>query len=211
MPRAIEVAPANYLRRSFFARPTLDCARSLIGRLLVRETPDGVVGGRIVEVEAYVGADDPACHAAAGRTRRNRVMWGPPGFIYVYFTYGMHHCMNLVTEPDGFAAAVLLRALEPTVGVSILAAHRAHLPRPLWLSGPGRICSGLGIDLRHNGADLERGPIRVGRGRREMGPVGSSPRIGIRHGRDRRWRYYVLGHPSVSGGRGPAGGGRRRA
>jgi DNA-3-methyladenine glycosylase len=138
-------------------------------------------------------------------------MWGPPGFAYVYFTYGIHHCLNLVTEREGFAAAVLIRALEPTVGIPILARRRGHLARQLWLSGPGRVCAGLGVDLRQDGVDLERGTIRVSRGRRAMGDVGCSGRIGIRRGTDRRWRFYLLGHPSVSGKRGTGGGDRRRA
>ena len=211
MPPVTEGVAASHLHRSFFARPTLDCARALLGRQLVHHGEDGPVGGRIVEVEAYVGAEDPACHAAAGRTRRNRVMWGPPGFVYVYFTYGMHHCLNLVTEAEGFGAAVLIRALEPTVGIPILAGRRTHLPRHRWLSGPGRVCAGLEIGLQHDGTDLQRGVIRVSRGRRAMGQVSCSARIGIRRGRDRLWRFYLLGHPSVSGRRGAGGGDRGRA
>jgi DNA-3-methyladenine glycosylase len=212
LPPVTEAEPvgATHLRRAFFERPTLDCALALLGRQLFHRSREGPVGGRIVEVEAYVGADDPACHAAAGRTRRNRVMWGPAGFAYVYFTYGMHHCLNLVTEREGFGAAVLIRALEPTLGLPVLARRCSHLPRHLWLSGPGRVCAGLGVDLSHDGSDLERGPIRVGRGRRRMGEVACSVRIGIRRGSDRPWRFYLAGHPSVSGPRAARGAAGRR-
>jgi DNA-3-methyladenine glycosylase len=192
------VVSASRLGRAFFARPTLECARAVLGRLLVYEGGEGAVGGRIVEVEAYIGAGDPACHAAAGRTPRNQVMWGPPGFTYVYFTYGMHHCLNLVTEREGFGSAVLVRALEPAVGLDLLAPRRTHLPRRQWLSGPGRVCAALGLNLEHNGLDLTDGPIWVGRGRRALGPVGCSPRIGIRRGIENPWRLYFVGHPSVS-------------
>jgi DNA-3-methyladenine glycosylase len=199
------------LGAGFFARPTLECAPKLLGRLLVYEGDLGPMGGRIVEVEAYVGADDPACHAAVGRTRRNQAMWGPPGFTYVYFTYGMHHCLNLVTEREGFGAAVLIRALEPTVGLESLAKRRTHLPRALWLSGPGRVCAGLGLTLEHGGLELARGPLWVSRGRRALGEVGRSPRIGIRRATDRKWRFYFVGHPSVTRPNGASGRPRWRA
>jgi DNA-3-methyladenine glycosylase len=159
------------------------------------------VGGRIVEVEAYCGTADPACHAAAGRTTRNASLWGPPGRTYVYFTYGMHHCLNLVTEADGYPAAVLIRALEPAVGLDLLERRAGHLPPRLRLSGPGRVCAGLGLDRRHDGLDLSRGPLWVGRGRAAIGRCARSPRIGVRRGGDAAWRYYVAGNPSVSGGR----------
>jgi DNA-3-methyladenine glycosylase len=176
-------------------------AESLLGRLLVHDGPGGPVGGRIVEVEAYVGPGDPACHATAGLTARNRVLWGPPGHAYVYFTYGMHHCLNFVTESDGFPAAVLIRALEPTVGVERLRRERPHLaPRDL-LAGPGRVCAGLGLTLVHNGMDLARGPLWIGRGRRRPARIARGPRVGIRTGLDRPWRLFVVGHPSVSGRR----------
>ncbi len=198
--RGRAVSPPR-LGRAFFARPTLWVAPRLLGRLLVFEGPAGRVGGRIVEVEAYVGTDDPACHAAAGRTRRNGSMWGPPGHAYVYFTYGMHHCLNVVTEPDGFPAAVLVRALEPTVGTALLARRQPHLSPALRLSGPGRVCAGLGLDRRHDGLDLTMGPLWIGRDRRRVPRPGRSPRVGVRRGREPAWRFFVPGHPSVSGPR----------
>jgi len=187
------------LARRFYDRPTLVVAEELLGRTLVFESPEGAVGGRIVEVEAYIGADDPACHAVAGRTARNHVLWGPPGHAYVYFTYGMHHCLNVVTEADGFPAAVLIRALAPTVGRELLAYRQGHLPERLRLSGPGRLCAGLGISRAHDGLDLTASGLSIGRGRARLGPVARGTRVGIRVGQDRPWRLAVGAHPSVSG------------
>lgn len=187
------------LGRRFYDRPTLIVAEELLGRTLVFEGPEGAVGGRIVEVEAYIGSDDPACHAAAGRTARNGVMWGAPGHAYVYFTYGMHHCLNVVTESDGFPAAILLRALAPTVGLDLLARRQGHLPERLRLSGPGRLCAGLGLTRAHDGLDLTSSALGIGRGRARMGAVARAPRVGIRVGRDRPWRLAIRAHPSVSG------------
>jgi DNA-3-methyladenine glycosylase len=197
---------AARLSRRFYTRPTLEVAEALLGRLLVHEGTDGPVGGRIVEVEAYLGPDDPASHAVAGRTARNRSMWGEAGHAYVYFTYGMHHCLNVVTERAGFPAAVLIRALEPTVGVDVLRRHRPHLADRLLLSGPGRVCAGLGLAREHDGLDLTSGPLWIGR-QRGACAVARGPRVGIRVGLDRPWRLFVPGHPSVSApswaGRGP--------
>jgi DNA-3-methyladenine glycosylase len=159
-----------------------------------------------VEVEAYIGADDPACHAAAGCTGRNRTMWGPPGHAYVYFTYGMHHCLNLVTEREGFPAAVLIRALAPEVGTERLRRARPHLPERRLLSGPGRGGAGLGLTRAADGLDLTTGPLWVSRARRVPAAVGRGPRVGIRAGLDRPWRLFVAGDPAVSGRAGGAGG-----
>jgi DNA-3-methyladenine glycosylase len=164
----------------------------------VHESADGPLGGRIVEVEAYVGPEDPASHAAHGRTARNASMWGEPGHAYVYFTYGMHHCLNVVTEKAGLPAAILIRALEPTVGLEGLRRRRPHLADRLLLSGPGRVCAGLGLGREHDGLDLVSGPLWIGRARHEPGPVASGPRVGIRVGLDRPWRLFLPAHPSVS-------------
>lgn len=189
-------------------------AEALLGRLLVHESPDGPAGGRIVEVEAYIGPDDPASHAVAGRTARNASIWGEPGHAYVYFTYGMHHCLNVVTECDGFPAAILIRALEPTVGLDLLRRRRPHLAPRQILSGPGRVCRGLGLGREHDGLDLVSGPVWIGRARSAPRAVARGPRIGIRVGLDRPWRLAILGHPSVSApswvGREPRGPSRGR-
>jgi DNA-3-methyladenine glycosylase len=203
---------AARLGRGGFARPTLAVAEGLLGRLLVYEGAGGPVGGRIVEVEAYIGVDDPACHAAAGRTARNRAMWGPPGHAYIYFTYGMHHCLNLVTEREGFPAAVLIRALAPELGIERLRRARPHLPERRLLSGPGRVGAGLGLTRAADGLDLTTGPLWVSRARRAPAAVGRGPRVGIRAGLDRPWRLFVAGDPAVSGpARGTGGSGPARS
>ena len=203
MPPRTESTAATRLGRGFYARPTLEVAPGLLGRLLVFDGPRGPVGGRIVEVEAYAGTQDPACHAAAGRTRRNASMWGIPGRAYVYFTYGMHHCLNVVTEPAGEPAAVLIRALRPVLGQHLLARRLPHRPPERRLSGPGVVCAGLGLDLRHDGVDLVTGPLWIGRGRLRGVRVERSPRIGIRRAVERPWRFLWKGDRSVSGGARP--------
>lgn len=199
MPPATETRLAARLGRGFYAQPTLEVAPELLGRLLVFDGPRGPVGGRIVEVEAYVGTGDPASHAAAGRTRRNASMWGEPGHAYVYFTYGMHHCLNVVTEADGRPAAVLIRALRPERGLSLLARRLPHRPPERRLSGPGVVCAGLGLDRRHDGLDLVAGPLWIGRARCRGVHVERSRRIGIRHAIERPWRFYWKGERCVSG------------
>ena len=146
---------AERIPRAFFARPTLTVARELLGARLVHREPDGArVGGIIVETEAYIGEEDQGCHARAGRTPRTAVMYGPPGHAYVYFTYGMHWLFNVVTEREGFPAAVLVRALVPTEGLERIAARRAGRPRREWTNGPAKLCQALDIDGRYHGADL---------------------------------------------------------
>ena len=199
------------LPASFYARPTLDVARDLIGMTLVHEAADGLAAGTIVEVEAYIGEDDPACHAAPGPTRRNQPLYGPPGLAYVYFNYGVHWLVNAVTEPDGHPAAVLIRALSPTSGIDLMRARRA--PRRAGVTGewtgrdadlcrgPGNLTRALAITGAENQAPLSAGPLRIeGAARRAAAlPVAWSPRIGIRVGQERPWRAYVPGHAAVSG------------
>jgi len=150
------------LPRSFYARDTVAVARDLLGCVLVRRVGGGVLRGRIVEVEAYVGEEDQACHARAGRTPRTDVLYGPPGVAYVYLTYGMHHLLNAVTEPVGRPAAVLIRAAEPLSGLESMARARGVRGRDAiqayqLASGPAKLCQAFGLDLRHNRSDL-RGP-----------------------------------------------------
>jgi DNA-3-methyladenine glycosylase len=142
------------LRRDFFARDTLSVARGLLGQRLVRILDGERLSGRIVEVEAYIGEEDQASHARCGRTERNAPMYGPPGRAYVYFVYGMHHCLNVVTEPEGFPAAVLVRALEPLEGIEAMRARRDGRGDLELTSGPARLCQALGIDRRFDGVDL---------------------------------------------------------
>ena len=202
VPEPAAFAP---LPRDFFARPTLVVARALLGQVLVHESPEGVAAGRIVEAEAYLGPSDPASHAYR-RTRRSLVMWGPPGHAYVYFTYGNHFCINVVTEHEGVAGAVLIRALEPVAGVDLMRRRRGVDRLTDLCSGPGKLTQALGISGRHNGQDMTAPPLYVARGALRDGErVGRSPRVGITRAADWPWRFYVEGSPFLS--RGPGRGG----
>jgi DNA-3-methyladenine glycosylase len=187
------------LPRSFYARPSTVVARDLLGRLLVRPHPEGPLVGRIVECEAYQ-EDDPASHSYRGLTGRTRVMFGPPGHLYVYLSYGMHRCMNVVTGRDGEGSAVLLRAVEPLVGLPRMRAWRGVEDVRLLCSGPGRLTQAFDIHRSHDGVDLVAGDVLyVARGRPVPDEaVGVGPRVGISAARDRPWRFYVRGSPFVS-------------
>jgi DNA-3-methyladenine glycosylase len=145
---------APRLERQFFSRPTLQVARELLGTRLVRLEGGERTAGIIVETEAYIGEEDLGCHASAGFTPRTRVLYGPPGHAYVYFTYGMHWMLNFVAEKEGFPAAVLLRGIIPSEGIERIAARRAGRPRGQWTDGPGKICKALAINREQNDADL---------------------------------------------------------
>ena len=180
------------LRRAFFARSVHDVAPELIGaKLLV----DGV-GGRIVEVEAY-DAEDPASHGYAGLTERNRSMFGPPGHAYVYRSYGVHWCLNLVCEEEGSAAAVLVRALEPTDGLDQMRSRRGLDDPRLLCSGPGRLSQALGVTRAHDGLPLDRPPFEVHARERAVALVAGA-RVGISRAKDAPWRYGVAGSRFLS-------------
>ncbi len=200
------------LGRSFYLGPTLRVARALLGKILVHEAPEGRAAGRIVEVEAYRGPRDRAAHSFGGRrTGRNEVMYGPPGHAYVYFVYGMHHCVNVVTRPAEVPEAVLIRALEPLDGIDLMRARRGIAGGPAWrlCRGPGATCQALGLTRAHNGADLVAGPLRVLRAPALPAPqVARTARIGVAYaGADaqRPWRFVVRGSAAVSGPRRPRG------
>jgi DNA-3-methyladenine glycosylase len=180
------------LRSDFFARSVHDVAPALIGCLLL---VDGV-GGRIVEVEAYDG-EDPASHSFRGLTPRNRAMFGPPGHSYVYRSYGIHWCLNLVCEADGRGAAVLVRALEPTCGAELMAARRGTANPRLLCSGPGRVCQALAIAAEHDGRPLDQPPFELLPSEEQVA-VASSGRIGITKATDREWRYTLRGSRFLS-------------
>ncbi len=188
------------LPRHFYARHALEVATDLLNKVLV--APDGRTG-RIVEVEAYRGADDPGSHGFRGMTKRNATMFGPPGHLYVYFTYGMHWCANVVAETDGAAAAVLLRALTPLEGLDAMYAARrpaARRDRDL-CSGPAKLTQALGIDGALDGADLvsgDRGATIVDDGQPPPRVPVVTTRIGLTNGADLPWRFYVDGVPHVS-------------
>lgn len=184
------------LPRNFYARPTLQVARDLLGQRLVRVLNGERVGGRIVETEAYVGEADKANHAARGWRERHAVMYGPPGHAYVYLIYGVHHALNAVTESEGFPAAVLIRAIAPDEGLAVLRARRGGRPDAELTNGPGKLCQALGIDLGLNGVDLTESPdlfieadVAV-----DETQVKRTPRVGV-GGDDRAksalWRFVL--------------------
>ena len=180
------------LRRAFFARSVHDVAPELIGATLL---VDGV-GGTIVEVEAYHHTD-PAAHSYNGETERNRVMFGPPGFAYVYRSYGIHWCVNFVCEAKGSASAVLIRALEPTQGLSLMRRRRGlSEPRDL-CSGPGKLAQALGVTIKHYGLALDRAPFEL-RARKAVPEIVTGPRIGISKAVEHPWRYGLKGSRFLS-------------
>jgi DNA-3-methyladenine glycosylase len=214
------------LRRGFLDRPVLTVAPALLGCVLAHETADGVVAAEIVEVEAYRGESDPASHAFRGKTARNAVMFGEAGHAYVYFTYGMHFCVNLVCQQPGEAAAVLLRAGRVVEGVELAAKRRGARPVPVrsvpvrsvaarevagravpdreLARGPARLCQALAIGRAQNGADVcdPASPLRVlssaGFDGLPAAAISSGPRVGVRLGAEEPWRFWVTGEPTVS-------------
>ena len=180
------------IRRSFFARSVHEVAPELLGVTLLVNG----VGGEIVEVEAY-DHEDPASHGFRGETERNRSMFGPPGRAYVYRSYGVHWCLNLVCEEDGIAAAVLLRALEPAHGLREMRARRGVDEARLLCSGPGRLCQALGVAREHDGLPLDRQPFEL-RPREAAPDIATGPRIGITRAADLPWRYGLCGSPYLS-------------
>ncbi len=184
---------------SFYARPTLDAARGLLGAVLSHGSGESLVSGRIVEVEAYLGRDDAASHAANGPTPRSAIMYGPPGRAYVYFIYGMHHCLNAVTEAEGTAGAVLIRAVEPLAGLDLMARRRGRdLPPQGLCNGPGKLCRAFGIDMSHNGLSLRGPDLRIHAGDRDPRRIVATPRIGVRGAKDAPFRLIESGNPCVS-------------
>ena len=178
-------------------------ARDLLGCTLFYRTPEGLLAGRIVETEAYRGEADPASHAFRGRTARNAVMFGAAGHAYVYFSYGVHYCLNVTADAPGVAGAVLLRALEPLAGMEIMRRRGDHGQEVRLLSGPGKIGRGFGLDLKDNGRDFTRGALGLAAGmpvpNRE---VAVTRRIGISRAVELPYRFLVIGSRSVSGTKG---------
>ncbi len=210
------------LKAEFFNRDPRRVARALLGKLLVRKTPHGILAGRLVETEAYLGAGDAAAHSAAGRTPRNSVLFGPPGFAYVYFIYGNHYCLNVSCLPDGIAGGVLFRALEPVAGIEKMAqargvklsasdmripARKESLDRKQLLtlrkisSGPGRMCEALAVTRkRDNGKSFvsSRSDLQIVDDGYRARHVTVGPRIGVSKSADRPLRYLIAGNPYVS-------------
>jgi DNA-3-methyladenine glycosylase len=206
------------LPRSFYRRPTLDVARDLLGKVLVHRRRGVLTSGVIVEVEAYIGESDPACHAAPGPTARNRPLYGPPGFSYVYLNYGIHYLVNVVTEAEGFPAAVLIRAIEPLDGIPTMRRRRARTMKGRRRSGgatrsgsrgeklalaglcrgPGNLTMAMGITLDENELDLTGEKLFIEDRGVKTRRIEWSARIGISVGTERLWRASVAGHPAVS-------------
>lgn len=189
------------LPRDFYARSVLDVARDCVGKLLVHETAEGVVAGRIVETEAYRGPEDLAAHSAGGRrTKRTEAMYGPPGHAYMFLLYGMHWAFNLVAGPEGLPHAVLVRAVEPVLNVELMAARRGLPARSVTLSnGPGKLCAALGLGRDAYGLDLCASGLYLAPG--ERGPISRSPRINVDYAGSwakRPWRFYERGNRYVS-------------
>jgi DNA-3-methyladenine glycosylase len=205
-PPAAGAAALRPLPHEWYERPVTELAPALLGRSLVRVTPEGLVVARIVETEAYGGAEDRASHARAGRTRRTEPMFGPAGHAYVYRIYGLHWCLNVVGETDGAAGAVLVRAAEPVTGAALMRARRGRPADrdPRLAAGPARLCQALAIDGSLDGHDLTLGTHVwvAGEGLAPDEPVIAGPRVGVAYaGSDwaaRPWRFGIAGHPALS-------------
>jgi len=194
--------PYKKLPRSFYLRPTLTVAKYLLGKLLVRRLGTQTLIGKIVEVEAYLGEKDPASHTYRGKTKRNEVMFKEGGHLYVYFTYGMHFCANVVTEREGIGHAVLLRAIEPIEGIELMRQNRGFTTGDSdknLTNGPAKLCEALGIARNENGTDLLGNDIFIAAGETiSRSRIAESQRIGIRKGAEKKWRFYIKGNNFVS-------------
>ncbi|MBM3163739.1 MAG: DNA-3-methyladenine glycosylase [Chlorobi bacterium] len=191
------------LEKQFFERPSIELAGMLLGKIFIRRLPDGTeLRGRIVETEAYLGIGDEACHAWRGRTERNSMMFAEPGRLYVYFTYGNHSMLNIVSEPEHTAGAVLIRAMEPLAGEPFMQMQRNTTIVTDLMSGPGKLTRAMAIDRSCNGLSLFEGEFCI-----EDAPalqekeIGTSTRIGITRSRDLPWRRFIIGNPHVSRGK----------
>jgi DNA-3-methyladenine glycosylase len=198
------------LSRSFYLRPTLQVAQELLGKYFIRRTGKNLLMGKIVEVEAY-RSNDPASHSFRGKTNRNSMMFCEGGHLYVYFTYGMHFCANIVTSRKGIGEAVLIRAVEPIVGIEMMKINRYSSNKSLNLkslnrkslinltNGPAKFCQAFGIARQENGLDLLDSEISITDGERIPSKlIKRSSRIGIQQGVEKRWRFFIAGNPWVS-------------
>ena len=189
------------IRRPFYQQDTLEVARQLLGKYLVRRHPEGITVGRIVETEAYVGPEDKACHAARGRTARTEVMFGEPGHAYVYFVYGFHHMLNIVTEREGFPAAVLIRAVQPVRGISLMKKRRRTDELRNLASGPGKLCQAFAIDRTLNGGDMCGSILYLQDGGEPASEIIATSRIGVDYAKEwtqKPFRFLIGGNAFVS-------------
>ncbi|MBI1803820.1 MAG: DNA-3-methyladenine glycosylase [Ignavibacteriae bacterium] len=200
------MARLKKLPRSFYRRPTLTVAKDLLGKHLVRKLGRSTLIGKIIEVEAYLGEKDPASHAYRGLTKRNEVMFKEGGHLYVYFTYGMHYCCNVVTEKEGIGHAVLLRAIEPIEGIEMMWKNRKFTTNltdetdyRMLTNGPAKLCQAFGIRKNENGINLRGNLIFLTEGENiSRSSTRATTRIGITVGRELRWRFYIKRNPFVS-------------
>jgi len=188
------------LDKVFYEKETVTVAKDLLGKLLVRSTRRGDMVGRIVEVEAYRGSDDPASHAYRGKTDRNYLMFGNGGYAYIYFIYGNHYCFNVTAKLGDYPGAVLMRALEPVEGINLMQMNRQVKDKKSLTDGPGKLTKAMNITMRHNGVDLTKGeelflcePEEI-----ENFTIVSTKRVGIRSGMDKLWRFYIKDNDFVS-------------
>lgn len=188
------------LARAFYGRNTVEVARELLGKTLVRQLDDAILEATIVETEAYRGRDDPASHAYKGLTRRNRLMFEEPGHAYVYFTYGMHYCFNATTEPEGQPGAVLIRAVQPKRGIAKMKRQRRTIFTEGLANGPAKLTQALSVTKALNGHDLTSAKrlFIIDDPRPEKLNVVSDSRIGVRLGREKEWRFFIRGNSCVS-------------
>lgn len=196
-----EISEKNALPRAFYQQSSLSVARALLGKYLCRKWKNVFLVGKIVEVEAYIGENDPACHAARGRTSRNEIMYGQPGFAYIYFIYGMYYCLNVVTEKEGFPAAILIRAVEPISGIERMKWLRKNDSVQKLTNGPGKLCQAFHLNRKQNGKDLCGKELFIMNGEEIAGAsVARSKRVGIKIGIDHLWRFYLKNNIYVSKG-----------
>ncbi len=193
------------LTHDFYSRPTLEVARDLLGKVLVRRLRGKNLSGKIVETEAYVGPHDLACHASKGKTARTSIMFEQGGHAYVYMIYGFYFCLNAVTEPKDYPAAVLIRAVEPLEQIAVMRRLRKNPLRDTNIaSGPGKLCMAMAIDKELNGADLTGNTLWIEDRKLEVGTIDAGPRIGVDYAgeyKDKPWRFYISGNLHVSKGK----------
>jgi len=180
----------NKLSRDFYLRPTLKVAHDLLGKFLTYKSGSKLLTGRLVEVEAYIGKGDPACHAAVGKTKRNEVMFGLGGYSYIYFIYGMYYCLNVVTEDEGFPAAVLIRGVEPVKGVEYMRQRYSNPDKNKLTDGPGKLCKAFNLTGKDNGLDLTGDKLYLEDCGYKVSRIERSQRIGIKKGVEKLWRFY---------------------
>jgi len=186
------------LPKSFYSRDTKEVANGLLGKILVREFRQGRVGGKIVETEAYYGDKDPASHAFRGKTKRARIMWGPPGIAYVYLIYGMYYLLNVVTEKEGKPGAVLIRALHPLEGIELMKKMKKANDTKNLTNGPAKLTQVFNVTLKEHGCDLTSGSLRIEDGKKEKFEIVSRGRIGVSAGSEAKLRFYIKGDEFVS-------------